>query len=102
MAWRRHNVVWLAGVRRVGKTMLCQSLDAVEYFDCERPAVRRQMADPEVFLKSLKGKRAALMKSTGWGIRRNCSRSRRTTSRMSVSWQPVRPASGLPLNSATP
>ena len=60
MAWRRHNVVWLAGVRRVGKTMLCQSLDAVEYFDCERPAVRRQMADPEVFLKSLKGKRAAL------------------------------------------
>ena len=59
-AWRRHNVVWLAGVRRAGKTRLCQALDNVEYFDCERPAVRRQMEDPEAFLKGLKGKRAAL------------------------------------------
>ena len=59
-AWRRRNVVWLAGVRRAGKTLLCQSLEDLEYFDCERPAVRRQLEDPEAFLKSLKGKRAAL------------------------------------------
>lgn len=59
-AWRKYSVVWLAGVRRVGKTKLCQSLANVEYFDCERPSVRRQMEDPESFLEGLRGKRVAL------------------------------------------
>jgi uncharacterized protein len=59
-AWRAHNVVWLTGVRRAGKTMLCQSLSDIEYFDCERPRVRRQMEDPESFLDGLKGRRVAL------------------------------------------
>ncbi len=59
-AWRRRRIVWLAGVRRVGKTVLCLSLPEVEYFDCELPRVRRQMADPEGFLESLRGKRAVL------------------------------------------
>lgn len=60
LAWCKHNVVWLAGVRRVGKTMLCRSLADVEYFDCERPRVRQQMEDPEAFLEGLRGKRVAL------------------------------------------
>ena len=34
-AWQSRPVVWLAGVRRVGKTCLCQSLPDTEYFDCE-------------------------------------------------------------------
>lgn len=55
-----HNVVWLAGVRRVGKTVLCQSLDNIEYFDCELPRVRRQMEDPQDFLDGLHGKRLVL------------------------------------------
>jgi uncharacterized protein len=59
-AWRRRPLVWLAGVRRVGKTFLCQSLPGVEYFDCELPRVRRQMEDPESFLASLRGKRVVL------------------------------------------
>ncbi len=59
-AWRKRNIVWLAGVRRVGKTMLCRSLTDVEYFDCERPRIRRQMEDPEAFLAGLQGKRIAL------------------------------------------
>lgn len=59
-AWRKRNVVWLTGVRRAGKTMLCQSLASVEYFDCERPRVRRQMEDPERFLDGLNGRRVAL------------------------------------------
>ena len=59
-AWRKHNVVWLAGVRRAGKTMLCRSIAHVEYFDCERPRVRQQMEDPEAFLEGLRGKRVAL------------------------------------------
>lgn len=59
-AWRRRSVVWLAGVRRVGKTVLCQSLPNVEYFDCELPRVRRQLSDPEEFLDGLRGKRVVL------------------------------------------
>ena len=59
-AWARKSVVWLSGVRRAGKTFLCQSVSGVEYFDCELPRVRRQMEDPEGFLSKLKGKRIVL------------------------------------------
>lgn len=59
-AWRQRSVVWLAGVRRVGKTFLCQSLPNIEYFDCELPRVRRMMADPESFLDELRGRRIVL------------------------------------------
>lgn len=53
-------MVWLAGVRRVGKTFLCRSLDEVEYFDCELPRTRRRMEDPEDFLEGLRGGRVVL------------------------------------------
>src|SRR5258708_6389898 len=59
-AWQERSVVWLAGVRRVGKTCLCQDLPEVEYFDCELPRIRRVMLDPESFLDSLRGKRIVL------------------------------------------
>ena len=59
-AWEKRSVVWLAGVRRVGKTYLCQSLPDVEYFDCELPRTRRTMQDPEGFLEVLRGKRIVL------------------------------------------
>ena len=36
-AWRRQSVVWLMGVRRVGKSVLSQSLPDVRYYDCELP-----------------------------------------------------------------
>ena len=52
-AWNRRIVVWLKGVRRAGKTVLAQSIADSEYFDCELPRVRRQMEDPEAFLRSL-------------------------------------------------
>ncbi len=52
--------MWLAGVRRAGKTCLCQSLPDIEYFDCELPRVRRLMDDPESFLERLRGKRIVL------------------------------------------
>jgi len=58
--WQRRSVLWLSGVRRVGKTCLCQSLPAAEYFDCELPRVRRMMEDPQDFLDSLRGKRIVL------------------------------------------
>lgn len=59
-ALRRRSVVWLMGVRRVGKTVLARSLPGFEYLDCELPRVRRLMDDPESFLGSL-GRRAAVV-----------------------------------------
>lgn len=53
-AWRTAPIVWLAGVRRVGKTILAESLDEgrTEYFDCERPALDEMSKDPDLFFKS--------------------------------------------------
>jgi len=59
-AWRERTVVWLSGVRRVGKTLLCRSLDQVEFFDCELPRVRQLLEDPEDFLRDMRGKRVIL------------------------------------------
>ena len=54
-------MIWLAGVRRAGKTCLCQSLDGTEYFDCELPRTRRLMEDdPEAFLRDHRGRRIVL------------------------------------------
>lgn len=58
--WKARPIVWLRGVRRVGKTSLAKSLERIEYFDCELPRVRRAMEDPEAFLKSVKGRRIVL------------------------------------------
>ena len=54
--WKRRSVIWLSGVRRTGKTSLSQSLEKVEYFDCELPRVRRMLEDPEGFLSSVQSK----------------------------------------------
>ncbi len=59
-AWKRRPVLWLRGVRRVGKTTLAQSLEKTEYFDCELPRVRRAIDDPEAFWRSLTDKRIIL------------------------------------------
>jgi len=59
-AWKRRGIIWMSGVRRVGKTTICQSLPGVEYFDCELPRTRRLMDDPEGFLGDLRGKRVVL------------------------------------------
>lgn len=59
-AWERRSIVWLSGVRRVGKTCLCQTLPDIEYFDCELPRVRRLMEDPQGFLDNIKDGRIVL------------------------------------------
>jgi predicted AAA+ superfamily ATPase len=59
-AWRRRSVIWLMGVRRVGKSVLCQSLPGVEYLDCELPRVRRQLDDPQGFLDARRRRRVVL------------------------------------------
>jgi predicted AAA+ superfamily ATPase len=60
-AWKEKNVIWLMGVRRVGKTSLCLSIDGIKYFDCEKPRTRHLMTDdPEGFLENQKGNRIVL------------------------------------------
>lgn len=59
-AWQKKNIIWLMGVRRVGKTSLCKSLENIEYFDCELPRTRQLFEDPEGFLATQKEKRIVL------------------------------------------
>lgn len=59
-AWAHRPVIWLSGIRRSGKTVLCQSIPGAEYFDCELPRARARMEDVEAFLDSLRGRRVVL------------------------------------------
>jgi predicted AAA+ superfamily ATPase len=52
-AWKKRPIVWLSGVRRVGKTTIAQMLRNAVYLNCDLPSVTRQMADPESFYDSL-------------------------------------------------
>ena len=58
--WGKANIIWLHGVRRVGKTCLARSIPDIEYFDCELPRVRRLFDDPEEFFKELRNKKVVI------------------------------------------
>ena len=47
--WKERSVLWLSGVRRIGKTVLSRQLADVEYFNCDLPSIQRQLSDPEFF-----------------------------------------------------
>ncbi len=53
-AWSEATIVWLAGVRRSGKTTLAQSLgiDRIHYINCDLPAVEDMVANPELFYRN--------------------------------------------------
>ena len=51
-AWNKRSVVWLSGVRRVGKTTLVKMWPDVVYMNCDLPSVVRSLEDPELFLES--------------------------------------------------
>lgn len=51
-ALRKRPIVWLAGVRRVGKTTLAKMLPEALYMNCDLPSVVRRLEDPELFYKS--------------------------------------------------
>ena len=59
-AWTRRPIVWLTGVRRVGKSVLCRSLENADYFDCELPRTRRRLDDAEAFLGAHRGRSIVL------------------------------------------
>lgn len=52
-AWQTRSVVWLSGVRRVGKTSLARLLPGAELLNCDLPSTRRRLEDPESFLTSV-------------------------------------------------
>ncbi|MCU7859002.1 MAG: ATP-binding protein [Candidatus Thiodiazotropha sp. (ex Lucinoma kastoroae)] len=51
-AWTRRSIVWLSGVRRVGKTTLTRMLPDAVYMNCDLPSTLRALEDPELFLDS--------------------------------------------------
>jgi predicted AAA+ superfamily ATPase len=54
-AWRQAPIVWLTGVRRVGKTTLARQLGDVEILNCDLPSTARRVEDPELFFRTVAG-----------------------------------------------
>src|SRR4030043_1560862 len=57
---QKRSVLWLSGVRPVGKAVVFKSLPNIEHFDCELPRVRKMMEDPQSFLEDIKGRTVVL------------------------------------------
>jgi len=53
-AWKQASIVWLAGPRRTGKTVLAQSLADAEFLNCDLPSAAERLSDPESFFRSVK------------------------------------------------
>lgn len=51
-SWEKRPIVWLAGVRRVGKTTLARMLPGAVFMNCDLPSVARRLEDPELFFRS--------------------------------------------------
>ena len=47
--WGKAPIVWLSGVRRVGKTTLAKELGNAEFLNCDLPSSRQLLSDPEAF-----------------------------------------------------
>jgi len=52
-AWQRRSIVWLSGVRRVGKTTLAKMFSNAIYLNCDLPSAARRLSDPELFYDSV-------------------------------------------------
>jgi uncharacterized protein len=51
-AWQHASIAWLTGVRRVGKTVLAQSLPDAEFVNCDLPSAAERLRDPESFFRA--------------------------------------------------
>lgn len=58
--WRKAPIVWLSGVRRIGKTTLAAGLEDTEFLNCDLPSSQQLLAEPESFYRSLKKQRVIL------------------------------------------
>lgn len=52
-AWKKRPIVWLSGVRRVGKTTLAKMFGDAIYLNCDLPSTVRLLNDPEVLYDTL-------------------------------------------------
>lgn len=52
-AWGRRPIVWLAGVRRVGKTTLARMIPGAVFLNCDLPSTEQRIADAESFFGAL-------------------------------------------------
>lgn len=59
-SWEKAPIVWLTGVRRVGKTTLCQELTDALYLNCDLPSVANQLNDIEQFYSQTKNQKIIL------------------------------------------
>ncbi len=53
-AWKQVPIVWLTGVRRIGKTVLAQSIRDTEFLNCDLPRTAERLRDPEGFFQSVR------------------------------------------------
>ena len=60
-AWSERPVVWLSGVRGVGKTTLANMLPDGVYLNCDLPSTARALEDPELFLGSRRRRAVAAL-----------------------------------------
>ena len=51
-AWQKRPIVWLAGVRRVGKTTLARMFPNAVFLNCDLPSEVRRLEDPELFFRT--------------------------------------------------
>lgn len=52
-AWNKRSIVWLSGVRRVGKTTLAKMFPKAVFQNCDLPSVNRRLEDSELFYDGL-------------------------------------------------
>jgi uncharacterized protein len=52
-AWKKRPIVWLSGVRRVGKTTLAKMFPEALYINCDLPSSLSRTSDPESFFSSV-------------------------------------------------
>ena len=58
--WRKAPIIWLSGVRRVGKTTLAETIEDAEFLNCDLPSSQLLLADPEAFFRAINKPRLIL------------------------------------------
>jgi len=53
LAWSKRSLVWLSGVRRVGKTTIAKEIEGALLLNCDLPSVKESLSNPEFFFKNL-------------------------------------------------
>lgn len=52
-AWKKYPIVWIFGIKEVGKTSLVKEFNEALYLNCDLPRVRSLLNNPEYFFKNL-------------------------------------------------